>query len=185
MNRQIRHFAIAVITIALVAVACGDDDSGTAGGQDNSELISGLTARIVDDSQGDDIVFNEAQAACFATGLLDQFGSERLAAALDLEFEEFMAQASLDERRRVVDTMFGCVDFGGLLAAQFGGAVSGESATCLADAITGGDAFRDAMANSFGPDAGNPFDDPALAEAMLPVMLDCLTAEELVQLGNS
>lgn len=179
--------AIALLfTVALVVSACGDDDSGnsaTTGAV--SPVVEDLTQEILTgDGPDSDVPFTQEQAACFAAGLVDEFGSEAMADALQMSFDEFMAGATPEQRLTVVDQMLDCVDFASMMTAEFGGTISDESARCLGDAFVGADAFRTALANSFDDSGTDPFDDPALLEEMLPAMLECLSAEELIQLGN-
>lgn len=180
--------AIALLfAMALVAVACGDDDGGattTAGAV--SPVVADLTQEILSgDGPDSDVPFTQEQAACFAAGLVDEFGGEVMADALQMSFEEFMAGATSDQRLTVVDQMLDCVDFSAMMTAEFGGTISDDSARCLGDAFVGADAFRAALANSFDQSGTDPFDDPALLEEMLPAMLECLSAEELIQLGGN
>lgn len=181
---------VAVFALALIAAACGDDDAtattvANGGTSANSALIKGLTEQIQGSSTSPgDVPLSDEQAACFATNLIDTFGGQRIAEAMDMEFEQFMAQASTEERLTVVDSMLGCIDFGTVMAAQFGDVVSADSARCMGDAFVGSTAFRTALANSFGPSSADPFEDPALLEEMLPAMLECFTAEELINLGQ-
>jgi len=181
------RMAAILLALALVVVACGDDDSGAVSqaGGDNSELISNLTQKIVADSPNDsDFQFDDAQAACFVKGLVDNLGADRMGEALQMEFDEFMVQASAQERSDVVDMMLRCADFGQVLAQEFASSISQDSSNCLADAFVGSDVFRTALADSFGENAANPFDDPELAVELLPIMLECLSAEELIQIGS-
>lgn len=180
MNRMIP----ALLALLLVLAACGDDDGGDASPGADDDLVSGLTEQILSDTDTDDFPLTNAQAGCFAEGLIGEFGGERMVEAMDMEFEDFMTGASQTERRQVVDTLLECADFGAMLTAEFSSDVSPESSRCLADAFTGSDVFRDALANSFGSDAGDPFEDPALFEAIFPAMLECLSPEELLQLGE-
>ena len=62
--------------------------------------------------------------------------------------------------------------------------ISAESARCLADVMLASDEFRNATAESL-VSSTDPFDDPALVAALLPAMLECITAEELADLGNA
>lgn len=183
-ERWIMRRALAfVFALVLVVAACGDD----AGGGENTELVESLTEKITESSDdgGGDVPFDDEQAACFAGALIEEFGADRMAEAVTMEFDEFMAGATDEERLAVIDSMFTCVDFAEVLAAEFSGAVSAESAECLADAFVGSEVFRDAMADSFGDDTADPFDDPDLMTEMLPAMLECLSAEELVELGEA
>lgn len=179
--------AIALLfALTLVLTACGDDDAGTdSGAGADSPVVDDLTQEILEGSGSpSDVPLSDEQAACFAVGLVDEFGGDAMVEAIQLEFDEFMAQASAEDRLTVVDTMLDCVDFSSTMSAEFDGAISSESATCLADAFVGSDAFRSALANSFDGSGADPFEDPALLEEMLPAMLECLSAEELVQLGG-
>lgn len=194
-----KRAAALLIVLALVLAACGDDDTtattagsdGTtattagapattaAGGQD---VIDELTQELLDES---DTPFTDEQAACFAVGLVDEFGGEFMVNALQMSFDDFMAQASQDERMTVVDTMLECVDFGAMMVAEVDGAISDESARCIGDAFAASEAFRTALANSFDATAGDPFEDDALMAEVFPSLLECLSAEELLQLGGS
>ncbi len=169
-----------LLALMLALVACGDDDSG--GGGDEA-LMGDLAEQIKSGQTGDQLGFTDEDAVCFASGLIDALGGERMVGALQLEFEEFMSGASIQERRTVVDAMFECIDFGSLMIQEAAGEISADSAQCLGDAIAASDGFRDALAQSFGS-ADDPFDDPALLAEMLPVMFECLSAEELIQLGG-
>jgi hypothetical protein len=176
-----RRPAAFALIIALVAVACGDDTPAA-----DPALVAGLSQRISASQSGSGVFeMTDPEVECFATGIIGLFGAERITAALDLEFSAFMATATAGERRAVVDTMLDCVDLGAGLARELGaeGTISAESARCLADTMLASDAFRDATAESFVSET-DPFDDPALVSALLPAMLECLTAEDLGNLGT-
>lgn len=185
-----KRLSALLLVFVLVIAACGDDDTGSddggsGGGDAPAGLVDDLTQEILEGSSSDsDLPLTDEQAACFATGLIDDFGAERMVDALQLEFEEFMANASLDERMTVVDTMLECMDFSEMMATEFGSQMSAESAECVADAFVESQAFRVALANSFGDSTDDPFEDPAVMEEVLPAMLECLSAEELMNLGD-
>lgn len=168
------------VLLALVAAGCGDDDSTTS---DRDPLVADFTEQISSGRASDQFGFSDEDAVCFAGGLIDELGGERIAGALDLEFDEFMSSATDAERKIVVDVLIDCADFASLLTAEFSQAISGESARCLGDAFVSSDGFRTALANSFDTGA-DPFDDEGLMAEMLPVMFECLSAEELIKLGE-
>jgi hypothetical protein len=183
-----KRAAALLIALVLVLAACGDDDAGadtttgdpTATAGASSDIVEQLTQEILTDSSaGSDTSFTEEQAACFAVGLVDEFGADVMVDALQMEFEEFMTAASSEDRMTVVDTMLGCVDFGEVMTAELDGEISAESANCIGDAFGNSEAFRNALANSFDTSATDPFDDPALMEEMIPAMFECLTEDEL------
>ena len=47
--------------------------------------------------------------------------SETMGQAISMEFEEFMAGATAEQRMTVVDTMLDCVDFGAVMVAELEG----------------------------------------------------------------
>lgn len=176
-----KRAAALLITVMLLLAACGDDDAGTT--EADEALVGDLTQEILEGSTtGADAAFTEEQAACFAVGLLDEFGADAMVEALQMDFEEFMAEASTDERMTVVDTMLECVDFGAVMVAELEGEISAESAACIGDAFGDSEAFRTALANSFDGSTADPLDDPALIQDVLPAILQCLTEDELAEL---
>jgi hypothetical protein len=180
-----KRISALLLALALALAACGGDDAGGGGASADSDVVDDLTQEILEGSgAGSDTPFTDEQAACFALGLVDEFGAETMVEALQMEFEEFMAAASPGERAVVVDTMLDCVDFGALMAAELGDAISAESASCIGDAFTNSDAFREALANSFDESGGDPFEDDAMFAEVFPAMLECLSAEELANLGG-
>jgi hypothetical protein len=186
-----KRAAALLIALVLVLAACGDDDAATdtttaTTGAGSGTVVDELTQEILSDSSVGSDGFTEEQAACFAVGLVDEFGAEVMVDALQMEFDDFMAASSLEDRMTVVDTMLGCVDFGAVMVAELDGEISAESANCIGDAFGNSEAFRNALANSFDGSAADPFDDPALMEDILPAMFECLTEDELAAiLGGS
>jgi hypothetical protein len=173
-----------VLALALVATACGDDDATGAGlDSDDQAIADELTAEILGGS-GTDVPLNAEEAGCFAAGLVDELGGDVMADAIQMEFEEFMAGASTDQRLIVVDTMMECIDFGEMMVAQFGGAIDDDAARCLGDAFAANDAFRAALASSFEGSDTDPFENDEVIAALLPAMLECLSPEQLVDLGG-
>jgi hypothetical protein len=168
------------LALLLAVAGCGDDDAGGGG---DVALMGDLAEQIKGGQTGDQLGLSDEDAVCFASGLIDALGGERMADALQLEFEEFMSGASIQERRTVVDAMFDCIDFGALMTQEVAGEISADAANCLGDGLAASDGFRDALTQSFGS-ADDPFEDPALLGELLPVVLECLSAEELIQLGG-
>lgn len=184
-----RRILVLAVTLAVVAAACGDDTSTTteAASGAKAAVVAGLRQQISTSQAEEPGAFpmSDDEIGCFAVALVDTFGVARMTGAVDESFEGFMAGATTSERRQVIDSMFGCVDLGPALAEEIGGDdISPASARCLADAMLASDSFRDALANSLAGSSADPFQDPALIEDLLPVMLTCLTAEELMNLGS-
>jgi hypothetical protein len=181
----VKRLLLLVAALALVATACGDD----GGGGERSEAIASLQRQITE-SQADEIPteaqFSDAESRCMAEGIVDEFGISRILDAEDQSFEQFMAAATVEERRNVVDLTLGCVDlteqFTAPLVAE---GLSEESARCIGDAMMEDEVFRDVLAEGLGTGSFEPTgeSEAALMEALLPVMLNCLSAEELANLG--
>ena len=174
-----------LLVLALAAAACGGDDAA-----DDKEAAVQALQRQITESQADDasdMDFSDAETLCMAEGMVDEFGVARIIDASDQEFEVFMGAATQEERRAVVDLTLECVDMSALIAGPLmAEGLSEDSATCIGDAMIGNDAFRDVVAGglatgSFDPTASN---EEALMTALLPVMLECLSAEELANLGG-
>lgn len=184
-----RRLVAIALTVAVIAGACGDDDTtSTTVSAANAALVAGLRQQIATQQSEDPDAFpmTDEEIGCFAVALVDTFGADRMGQALTGSFEVFMAAASAEERRSVVDAMFGCADLGPALARSLGGdgSLSAEASNCLADVMIGSQAFRDAVAEGFAGTGGSPFEDPELLQELLPLMLSCLSAEELAQLGS-
>lgn len=97
-----------------------------------------------------------------------------------------MQEATAEERRTVVDSILGCVDANAAFTEMFSadGTVSEQSASCVADAMLASEEFLDAVAESL---TGSEFDmdeSPQVMEALLPAFFDCLSPEELANLGG-
>jgi len=189
----VRRLFTAALAACLLVVACGDDaattTTGAAGGADNSALVAALGSKISSSPQASttDFQFDDQSIACFAGGLVDQLGADVVAANVDKEFDAFMASLDQSQRRTVVDVLFDCVDVADAMVAGMSGEGSGlseASARCVLDAMLASDAFRDAVAESF-VSGDSSFESDALVAAMLPIFFQCLTPEELANLGNS
>jgi hypothetical protein len=178
----VRRIVIIVVATMLLAAACGDDDSGG----DSAALVQSLRTQILDTDASSDFAISDDEAQCFAEGLIDELGADRVTEALgqDQDFETFMAGATAQERRAVVEVMFGCVDMESAIASEMQGDISEESARCVAAAMIDSEEFRSAVADGFVAGA-QVFENPELVTALLPAMLTCLTADELARIGES
>ena len=181
-----RKLMILVVVLALMAAACGGGDGG---GDERNEAVASLQRQITEsqaDETSPEAQFSDAEARCMAEGIVDAFGISRILEAEDQGFEEFMAAATVEERRNVVDLTLECVDlteqFTAPLVAE---GISEESARCIGDAMMEDETFRDVLAEGLGTGSFEPTgeSEAALMEALFPVILDCLSAEELANLG--
>ncbi len=177
-----KKLLILVVVLAMAAAACGDDDSG-----DESAAIASLQSKISSSQSGNETVtFGESETLCMAEGIVGLFGVSRIIEADDQEFEDFMAAATKEERRGVVDLTLECGDF----MSQFTGplveqGISEDAAKCIGDEMLASDPFRDVIADGLATGSFEPTGaaEQALMEVLLPVMFGCLSPEELANLG--
>jgi hypothetical protein len=181
----VKRLSAALIALMLIVAACGDDD----GGSDDPETqaaIEGLRAAIAESSEDPDasLQISDDEALCAAEGMFEQFGAARIIEASELEFEEFMAAATDDERRATIDLLFDCVDMKAAMMAEIGAqdGISEDSIDCLVDGMVGSEEFRDALATELAG-TGEGLDDAAVMEIMFPLIFECFSAEDLANLG--
>lgn len=181
-----KRTTIVLAALALLAAGCGDDD--LVGGADQ-EAVAALSQSIAEaQASNPDAPIGEEETACIAAGMVEEFGADRILETVEAgrTFEDFIAGASTDERRAVVDLALGCADLGAMMVSEFAGSgVSDDSARCLADRMLASDAFRDVVADGLVTGDFEPSEDAAagLLEELLPAFLECLTPEELANLG--
>lgn len=179
-----RRLVTVMLVAMLIATACGDDSSDA-----DPQLVASLRSRITESpqAQSGEFPMSEDDIACFAEGLVDELGASKIENGIDLSFDAFMGTLSAGERRTVVDVMLGCVDVADTLIAQISGegsTLSESSARCVIDGMLASDEFRDAVAESF-VSGDSTFENDSLVAAILPIFFECLTPEELANLGNS
>ncbi len=183
-----RRLLIAALAASLLVVACGDDAATTSTPADTSALVATLGSKISSSPQASTgaFQFDDQSIACFAGGLVDKLGAATIAANVDKEFDAFMASLDQSQRRTVVDVLFDCVDVGQALVGQMSGdgtGLSEASTRCVLDGMIASDAFRDAVAESF-VSGDSSFETDAVMTSVLPIFFQCLTPEELANLGN-
>ena len=114
--------------------------------------------------------FNEAESRCLAEGTVSIIGADTFAEwgmtpdsiAKDSSIQ--FPDMTQDMAQQISDLYFdgGCFDFGQMLgramAATSGSTIEAEKAACLADTLSGSQAFRDAfVASMMGDDSADPF----------------------------
>ena len=159
-----------LLTIALVAAACGSS------GDDAADTDDPLVQAIADDIAADpDTPFREREAAeCFAADIVGGIGTDRLAelgvsasSVADLDDIDF----NDSEIGRVVDSLDKCVDLEQALADSLAedGTMAADDAECLIGEL-GTDVIKDAFRSTFSGGDTEP------TNAFLQAMLDAAAA---------
>lgn len=184
-----RRLLTIFLATALLVAACGDDDD--AGGDGRANAIAFLQRQIAESQTGEagasEPQFDDEETFCMAEGIIAEFGMARVLEASDQEFEDFMAEATAEERRAVVDVTLDCVDLTEQFTApMLADGVSEESANCIGEQMMDNETFRDVLAEGLATGSFEPTgdDETALIEAMFPIIFACLSPEELARLGD-
>jgi hypothetical protein len=178
-----RRLLTLMLVMGLSATGCGGGES-----EDEEGAVAFLREQIA--AQSDEaatVQFDEGEALCLAEGMVEHFGAGSIIDASEGTFEEFMAAASEDDRRAVVDLAFGCADVGALMATEMmNQGLSEEAATCIGDGILDSEAFRGLMADSLATGDFEPSGaaENELMEALLPLIFQCVPADELEDFGQ-
>lgn len=174
---------ILLVTVALTAGACGNDDELSEGEQ---AVVDAIVDAAMADADPDNPLSSDREAAtCFAEGMVKDLGVERLAAigfsaetAGDPQapFTE-MSEAELEQ---MADLALDCIDVDAALTEQMmAEGLSRDSAECFAGELGDTDFFRDAFIAGM---AGGELDaaaDPEIAAVMLEAAASCLSPDEL------
>lgn len=104
----------ALLTLTVLATACGDDGDG-GGSATPASADSPLVQAIVDDvlEDGDGVTTDRDEAECFVGGVVDEIGEDRIR-ALGVSEENVAGLDEIDwtteEAESVVDKLFSCMD---------------------------------------------------------------------------
>lgn len=177
-----RSIVSLVLTVALIAVGCGDDGDGL--GRDEQQLADALALSIGTGSDPDSPFYTPESAQCFAEGLVEGLGVARLA-MLGLTAENQSRDAAFAamtpaERDDLVELALHCTDVQAAMAAELEAAgISSGSAACIADALGNSDFFRDAFVAGFAGREFDPESNPEYTALLLEAATDCLSPDEL------
>lgn len=177
-----KKLMILLIAFALAAAACGGDDGLSEG---ERAMVAAIVEGATSDPDPENPLSSDTEAAtCFAEGLVEDMGVDRLAAigfAADNEDPQAaFAAMSNEELDQVADIALDCIDMRAVIADQMVAEGMGrESAECFADEIEKTGLFETAFIAGM---SGREFDvseNPEVAGAMLEAATACLSGEEL------
>jgi hypothetical protein len=139
---------------------------------------------------GSDAPLAAQDAQCFGDRIVSEMGASRLVSlglsATDIGEGASPSDVELSDADVVTmaSVMTECIDFKAVFVDEFKNqGISDDSATCIADGLD--DDFVMAMATSaFRGDAEDPFDDAEFGETIFALITQCMSFEELQQLGS-
>jgi hypothetical protein len=185
-----RRLVVLGVSVVLLAAACGGDDSSSGDLSSNDqEIADAIFDQMMADTDPDD-PFGETEARCFSDGVVRDIGAGDLAElgmtaeAIRAGTEPVDVDLTDEQVDAMADVMLECVDFRSVFIDQFAEeGISDESAECLADGFD--DDFLRALAKAeFSGDGADPTSDPAQAEKFFNLITDCLSFEEMSNLGG-
>ena len=185
-----RRISMAVLALAVVAAACSSDSGGDGLSDSEQAIADAIRDEILADQDPDD-PFGETEAQCVGDGTVRELGTDGLLEiginAENADPGDAFETATPEQIDSIIDVTLECVDFRQVLVDSItaDSSISDESAGCLADALGGDEFLRPAVAAGLTGDDFEFGDDPELTETLFAAITDCLTAEELVDLGNS
>ncbi len=180
-----RRLVVLGLTVVVVATACGGDGLGA----DDRAISDAIFDQMMSETTPDD-PFGETEARCFSDGVVRDIGVAELTAlgltaeAISAGTEPADVDLSTEQIDTMTDLMVECVDFRTVFVEEFTSeGVSAESANCLADGFD--DDFLKALARAeLAGEGADPTQDPAQAEKFFNLITDCLSFEELSDLGG-
>jgi hypothetical protein len=176
--------------VALTVTACGD--SGAAPSDDGfttaeQALSDAIRDSILEDPDPDS-PFGVTEATCVGDNAVLEFGVDgllELGITVDNADPADAFDGATDEQvDKVIDVTLACVDFAEAFVQAAAGDVSAESARCLGDGLESRGLLRPIVRAGFQDEEFDFTDDPQLAESFFELIVECLSAEELVNLGN-
>lgn len=178
-----------LVALAVLAAACGDGDDGGSSDRSSGEqaVSDAIAAAILADAEPGD-PYGEKEARCMGDSLVDELGLDRLLAlgisadSVDSP-EEFLRGAPNADVEAFIDITLDCVDFRDVFVEGMGADVSTESAECIADGISD-DMLRSMAMMGISGEEFDPTADPELAAALFGLVAECLTPEEISNLGG-
>jgi hypothetical protein len=165
----LKRTSVLLLVLALGLAACGGGGGGVSG--EGQALADAIAVQMTADTTAGNPFAKEADAKCFAEGLVGGVGVERLT-ALGVTVDNvagadtFIAQLTVDEQGKVADAALGCID---LKKAIKEGAVSSglpeAQAQCLADGLSK-DLLKKAFLSQYSGATYDPTADPEFMAAI-------------------
>lgn len=151
-------------------------DTGTGSEISNAEdLVESLSSQLaVADSP-----FDDEAAECFAQGVVDEIGFERMVALgatnPGASSEDVFSQMSEDEIDTIADLGLGCLDMHALFVDQFvSQGLPQEAAVCIADGVAGAPFLHDMVVAAMLGEDVDPMTDPEASTLIMNLVTQCM-----------
>jgi hypothetical protein len=183
--------------LALVAAGCGGGSDSASDSAEGEPYSDAIVAAFQQSESEDPSPITDEDARCAADRIVGILGAERLSNAGitpdDIASSDNVKAAvpdlTSDEAAEITDAIYECIDFGELFAAGFAASAATDGVTlpedkveCLGENFKNSERLREAFANSIltGEDPDFQNDTSLITE----ILGDCLTIEELLELGQ-
>jgi hypothetical protein len=137
--------------------------------------VEAFTTRLV---EGGD-PFDEESAQCFAQGVVDEVGFDRLvdlgATEPGADPEDIFGEMTEDEVNIVADLGLTCIDIHAIFVAQFEGAgLPHDTAVCIADGVAGAPFLKDMIVTAMLGEPYDPMTDPEASSLIMGLITQCM-----------
>lgn len=162
---MLKRLGLFIAALTLLLAACG---GGSGLSAEEQTKVDELVTEMMGEGEGG-VITNEADARCYAEGIVGEFGIDRIneldtGEGLEAGFELMTAA----EQEKVVDLAFGCIDLAATITE--GMADSGlteDQMACVSDGLTE-DLLRGLLLAEIRGE------DPTESEELMGVVFDCL-----------
>ena len=187
-----RKIVAVLLSLSIIAVACGDDDGGVSSGQLNESeqaLTDAIAQAILEDDEDSDSPLGPAEAECIGEGSVRRIGVDGLGEigiTQDNPNPQNVFQTTTEEQLdAILDVFLECVDLTQAFVQSFEEDGMGpETIECLTKELDDEDLLRAIMRAGMADEEFDFAGDPELSARLVEIVLGCISAEDLVNLGE-
>lgn len=165
-------------TTAAASNTTGDATTSATGAAagDADDLVEALAAQLAVPGTP----FDDEAAECFARGVVDEIGFDRLAAlgagAPGADPEEVFSQMSEAEIDAIADLGLACLDLHALFVDQFvSQGLPRDAAICIADGVAGAPFLHDMVVQAMLGGDVDPMEDPEAMALIMDLVTQCMS----------
>ena len=163
---MLKKLGLVMVALVMMLAACGGDGGLSA---EEQAKVDEIVAELTEDTSEANPFADEADAQCFAEGIVGEVGLERINELDTGEgLEAGFANMTADEQESIVDAALGCIDFPAYMSEQLAGAgLTEDQANCVSEGLDDDMIKALFLAQIAGQD-------PTQNEDLMSVVLGCL-----------